>query len=641
MKKSVSSIYIGLVFFFLYAPILVMIVLSFNDADKSISLWNGFTLDNYRTLLENDKLLDALINSLVIALFSALGASILGTVGALGINNVKKGRGILMNFSNLPIINPEIVTGVSLMLLFVVMFSMKLGFITVLLSHIVFNTPYVILNVLPRLRRMDKNLYEAALDLGCPPTKAFTKVVLPEIMPGVFAGFLISLTYSFDDFIISYFTGDTFQTLSVFINNSMKKGIQPWMASVTGVIFVAVLLILLAMNIHDARQDAIEKGKIQPKPPKKGSLWIKLAAGTAAIALILGLCLPRMFKSYQKTIVVCNWGEYMSTGGEDMYDVIVEFEKQTGIHVNYVTAESNEALYAKMKFGSGNYDVIFPSDYMAERMIEEGMLAELNFDNIPNYANVMDHFQGLNFKGLPYDPEEKYTVPYFWGTVGILYNESMLTEEDLELVRNCKDWSILWSKNYPNQIMMFDNPRDAFGIALKQLGYSQNSTDPKEWEEAADLLMEQKFYYAMDQFFEMMPSGALAVAPYYAGDCMYVMEENPDLKFVIPECGTNLFNDAMCVPATSEKKELAEQFINFMLTREAGKANTEEVYYSTPNKVVYEALDEEMRSNEVAYPNLRKDWETLSKNCESFRYLPKKIEDLQTDLWNTIKTKNK
>lgn len=628
MKKSISSLYMGLVFFFLYAPILVMIALSFNDAEHGLSVWQGFTLDNYRALLENDALIDSLVNSLVIAVLSATGACLLGTLGALGLNNVKKGRGILMNLSNLPIINPEIVTGVSLMLLFVSIFSMKLGFFTVLLSHIVFNTPYVILNVMPRLRRMDKNLYEAALDLGCPPAKAFTKVVLPEIFPGVFAGFLISLTYSFDDFIISYFTGDNFQTLSVFINNSMKKGIQPWMASVTGVIFVAVLLILVVMNIHDARLDAIEKNK-KSASSKQMPMWLKASAAAVALALILGLCLPRMFRSNENTIVVCNWGEYMSTGEDDIFDVIKEFEKQTGIHVEYVTAESNEALYAKMKFGSGNYDVIFPSDYMAERMISEGMLAKLDYSNIPNYANIMDEF-----KGLAYDPDEEYTVPYFWGTVGLVYNASMLTEEDLALVENAKDWSILWSKNYPNQIMMFDNPRDAFGIALKHLGYSQNTTDEDEIREAAELLKEQKFYYAMDQFFEMMPSGSLAVAPYYAGDCMAVMEENEDLEFVIPECGTNLFNDAMCVPVTSTKKDLAEQFINFMLTEEAGKANTEYVYYSTPNKVVYDALEEEMKNSPVAYPERKDNW-------ESFRYLPPEINDLMTDLWNEIKTNNK
>lgn len=262
MKKSISSLYLALVFLFLYAPIFVMIVLSFNDTNVGISNWKGFTFDNYLTLFENEELVEALLNSLVIAVLSATFASILGTLAALGLNNVKKGKGILMNLSNLPIINPEIVTGVSLMLVFIGIFSLDLGFFTVLLSHIVFNTPYVILNVLPRLRRMDKNLYEAALDLGCPPSKAFLKVVIPEIFPGVFAGFLISLTYSFDDFIISYFTGGNFQTLSVFINNSLKKGVKPWMAAMTGVIFVAVLLILLIMNLHDAKEEAKEKQKI-------------------------------------------------------------------------------------------------------------------------------------------------------------------------------------------------------------------------------------------------------------------------------------------------------------------------------------------------------------------------------------------
>jgi spermidine/putrescine transport system substrate-binding protein len=218
--------------------------------------------------------------------------------------------------------------------------------------------------------------------------------------------------------------------------------------------------------------------------------------------------------------------------------------------------------------------------------------------------------------------------------VGIIYNEKMLTEEDRKLVEDCKDWSILWSKNYPNQVMMFDNPRDAFGIALKQLGYSQNTTDPEALRQAAELLQEQKFYYAMDQFFEMMPSGSLAVGTYYAGDCVAVMEENEDLRFVIPECGTNIFNDAMCIPATSQKKELAEKFINFMLTAEVGKANAEYVYYSTPNEKALEILEEEYRENPILYPERKENW-------EAFRYLPTETNDLMTQLWNTIKTNNK
>ncbi|MBR2634317.1 MAG: spermidine/putrescine ABC transporter substrate-binding protein [Clostridia bacterium] len=347
------------------------------------------------------------------------------------------------------------------------------------------------------------------------------------------------------------------------------------------------------------------------------------------LAVLSALTLPMASCSGANTIVVCNWGEYMSTGADCDYDVIREFEKATGIKVKYVTTESNETLYSQMKSGAGKYDVIFPSDYMAERMISEGMLSELNYENIPNYANIMKEF-----KGLDYDPEEKYTVPYFWGTVGIVYNEKKLTEEDRRLAEEGKDWSLLWSKNYPDQIMMFDNPRDAFGIALKQLGYSQNTTDEAQLREAAALLGQQKFYYAMDQFFEMVPSGDLVVAAYYAGDCMSVMEENPDLKFFVPECGTNIFNDAMCIPATSKKQALAEQFINFMLTREAGKANTEYVYYSTPNSEVYGALDEELQQSEIAYPTRKENW-------EAFRNLPTATNDLMRELWNTVKTNNK
>jgi len=349
------------------------------------------------------------------------------------------------------------------------------------------------------------------------------------------------------------------------------------------------------------------------------------------LALSLSLSLAAAFTSCSSanTIVVCNWGEYLSTGADCDYDVIEEFEKATGIRVKYVTAESNEVLYSQMKSGAGKYDVIFPSDYMAEKMIAEGMLSKLNYENIPNYKNIKDEF-----KGLDYDPKEEYTVPYFWGTVGIVYNEKKLTADDLALVREGKDWSILWSKNYPNQVMMFDNPRDAFGIALKQLGYSQNTTNEAEIRAAADLLAQQKFYYAMDQFFEMVPSGDLVVAPYYAGDCMSVMAENPDLKFFVPQCGTNIFNDAMCVPATSQKKELAEKFINFLLTAEAGKANTEYVNYSTPNAAVYEVLEEEMKASQIAYPERRENW-------EAFRNLPTAVNDLMRELWNTIKTNNK
>lgn len=252
MKKTFSALYLALIFIFLYAPIILMIVFSFNQ-NRTVTVWEGFTIKNYISIFKDSEIMQALINSLEIALLSSICACVLGTMASLGINNLKKSKAFVMNISNLPIINPEIVTGISLMLILLLLFRGNLGFITVLLAHIVFNTPYIILNVLPRIRRMDKNLYEAALDLGCKPAKAFFKVVLPEIFPGIFAGFLIAFTYSIDDFVISYFTGGTFQTLSVYINNSLKKGIKPWMLSLSGLIFISVLLILIIMNVIDIK----------------------------------------------------------------------------------------------------------------------------------------------------------------------------------------------------------------------------------------------------------------------------------------------------------------------------------------------------------------------------------------------------
>lgn len=260
MRKTVSWLYFALIFVFLYAPIAIMILYSFNDASGSVTKWGGFGFGNYLGLLNQTKAIESLRNSLVIALLSSIGACLLGTMASLGLVNLKKSRGVVLNISNLPIINPEIVTGVSLMLIFSVLFSgVGLGFHTVLLAHIVFNTPYVILNVMPRLRRMDKNLYEAALDLGCTPTRALWRVVMPELFPAILSGFLISFTYSMDDFVISYYTGGTFQTFSVFIYNSLKKGLQDWMLALSGILFVSVLCVLILMNVHDIRQEKKEK----------------------------------------------------------------------------------------------------------------------------------------------------------------------------------------------------------------------------------------------------------------------------------------------------------------------------------------------------------------------------------------------
>lgn len=324
------------------------------------------------------------------------------------------------------------------------------------------------------------------------------------------------------------------------------------------------------------------------------------------------------------TLVVCNWGEYISKGEDGYMDVIAEFERRFDVNVDYVIADTNESLYSLLASGSGNYDVIIPSDYMVEKLISEDMLAELNFDNIPNFEkNIMPRF-----KNPQYDPESKHSVPYFWGTVGIIYNEKLYQEE-------LTGWENLWDKNsqYDNQILMMDNPRDAFTIALFELGYSINSTNESEWREAAELLKQKKFVYCMDQIFEKMPGESAAIGTYYAGDCLYMMSENEDLAFYRPE-RTNIFNDAMCVPKTSKNQELAEKFINFMLEPDVGLANTEFLGYSTPNQAVFDLLELDEETMEIAYPEVSDKW-------ESMRQLPANIEDLMSQLWVEVKASNK
>jgi spermidine/putrescine transport system substrate-binding protein len=320
---------------------------------------------------------------------------------------------------------------------------------------------------------------------------------------------------------------------------------------------------------------------------------------------------------------VYNWGEYVSNGEDGTLDTIKEFERRfPHIKVDYTTYATNEELYAKLKSGAASYDVIFPSDYMISRMIEEDMLVKLNFDNIPNFSDVMD-----SFKNLEYDPTNEYSVPYTWGTVGIVYNTTMVEEAPTS-------WEALWDPAYTNQILMFNNSRDAFGIALKKLGYSQNTTEKAKLDEAAEELKEQKSVlqaYVMDEIFDKMQSGEAALAPYYAGDALTMIADNSDLAFVIPEEGTNRFVDAMVIPKGVRYQKEAEQFINFMLETDIAMANIEYLGYSTPQQSVYDQLDEEIIHDGISYPD-----DTVLAKCDTFINLPDETNDYMKELWVDI-----
>ena len=322
----------------------------------------------------------------------------------------------------------------------------------------------------------------------------------------------------------------------------------------------------------------------------------------------------------EQVLYVYNWGEYISDGSDGSIDVIAEFEAtHPGVRVDYQTYATNEEMYAKIVSGSAEYDVLIPSDYMVGKLIEEDRLAPLNFENIENYRYIDE-----SFRGLEYDPENKYSVPYTWGTVGIIYNKTKVTEP-------VESWDILWDANYAGQILMFNNPRDAFGIALKKLGYSQNTTDPEQLAEATEVLKEQKWIvqaYVMDEIFPKMTNGEAALAPYYAGDAITMIEDNPDLAFAVPKEGTNPFVDAMVIPKTSKNKELAEEFINFMLNPEIAAANISYIGYSTPMTAARELLDDALKDSPISYPD-----ESILEKCDTFVNLDEETNDYMQNAW--------
>ena len=357
----------------------------------------------------------------------------------------------------------------------------------------------------------------------------------------------------------------------------------------------------------------------------------RLAAFFAALMLLLCTA-PPVFAEEEEapapstgvTINVYNWGEYISNGVDGSLDVNAEFTRRTGIEVNYTTFDTNESLYSKLAGGGANYDVIIPSDYMVSKLISEDMLEKLDFNNIPNFQYIDEEYRNPN-----YDPENEYSVPYTWGVVGIFYNKNYVHE-------TVDSWEILWDEKYSGKILMFDNPRDTFGIAQKLLGFSFNSTDSSEWEQAAMLLKQQKPLvqaYVMDQIFDKMESGEAWLAPYYAGDAAILVEDNPDIGFAIPtKEGTNFFVDAMCIPKGAKHKAEAEAYINFLCDPEIAAANMDYIGYSTPETAAKELLDEEIVNNPIYYPP-----EEIIEKSEIFINLPEETNLLLDVLWAEVK----
>lgn len=674
--KRFSRFYIGLILFLLFAPIAVMIFFSFN-AGKSTAVFTGFSLKWYAELFKNGEILNALRNSLILAIASSIIATVIGTSAAFGIHHMKKKhtRQALMTVTNIPIMNPEIITGISMMFLFVFVggllgLSTKLNFWTMLIAHVTFSLPYVILNVLPKFKQMPKALPEAAMDLGCTPFQAFFKVQFPSIMPGVITGLIMAFTLSLDDFVISYFTSGTdFQTLPILIYSMTKKSVKPTIYALSTLVFIVILVLLLISNREKSsyerlearkakaekkRQEAIKRAKKQKqaKAPasshshtsisgqKLPSHIKRVIALVCALAIIASLCVVLSVLSEETvTLNVYNWGEYISDGSEGTLDVNKAFESYyyenygVKVKVNYVTYASNEDLYAKLSTEAVSYDVIVPSDYMIARLASEGYLQELDFDNIPNYEECISE----DFRNLYYDPDNKYSVPYTYGMVGVIYDANKVDEADVG------DWDLMWNEKYSGSILQFNNARDAFGTAFYKLGLDVNTNDLSIWDRGLTELQKQKpliYKRVMDEIYNMMEAGEAAISSYYAGDYLTMLENqssNVDLQFYYPE-NTNLFVDAMCVPTCAQNKELAEAYINFMLSEEPAIANAEYIYYASPNSLVYNSEEyiDDMgdEAMEILYPAGFDFAEKYDANC--FKDLDPKTKEYINGLWSKL-----
>lgn len=574
-KKVLGKVGMALLLVFFYAPILFMIVFSFNSS-KSLTHFTGFSLCWYEAMLKNHGMMESLYVTIVIALLATVISTIVGTITAIGLSKSKKVlRAFVSQVNDFPIMNPEIVTAIGLMLLFIT-FQIEKGFVTLLLAHVAFCIPYVILSIMPKIKSLDPNLADAAMDLGATPWQALIKVIVPQIMPGIVSGALIAFTMSFDDFVISYFvTGQGVKNLSIMVY-TMSKRINP---SVNAISTLVVLLITITLTIVNILPIIRKK----TSPSKQNKPWKWAVAGVVVVGLVASLFgLNRSAGSQPyagQTLHVYNWGEYT---GEN---IISGFEELTGAKVIMDNFDSNEQMYIKVANGDA-YDVLVPSDYMIQRMMQEKMLQKLEPETRKECLSELTDA----IKGLPYDSKNEYSIPYFWGTVGIVYDKTKVSKEDLEN----EGWNIFLDQKYKGDIYLYDSERDSFMMALKALGYSMNTTSEEELNEAYNWLVNcvqtMDPEIVTDEIIDNMAQARKALGLIYSGDAAYVMTENDKMGFYMPKSGTNLWSDAMVIPKNAKNPKLANEFVRYITSYDAAMDNSSYVGYTSPNKEVMEEL---------------------------------------------------
>ena len=601
MKKKTSvgsKIILTLTMLFFYLPILYIIIFSFNDS-RSLTKFGGFSLRWYEKMFADSTMMEAVLYTVIIAIIATVVATVVGTITAIGLSKSRKVvQKMVERINDLPVMNPDIVTAISLLMFFSVL-TIKKGFGTLLIAHIMFCIPYVMLSVTPKLRSLDPNLIDAAMDLGATPFQALVKVIVPQIKPGIVSGALIAFTMSFDDFVISYFTtGNGVNNISILVY-TMSKRVNPSINALSTIVILLITLVLGVVNIVPIMREKREKdGKASRAVSRKAMAAVAAVLVLAVVGGTVGASLSQQHKSaaavekYGSNVLKLYLpGEYL---GEN---VISDFEKQYGVRVIVENFDSNEMMYTKLMAGD-RYDVIIPSDYMIERLMNEDFLQPLDKSMIPNMENMSDAVLGMS-----YDPDNTYSIPYFWGSVGLVYNHENVDPAVIE----SEGWEVLRNTDYAGHIYIYDSERDSFMMAFKALGYSMNTEDPNEINDAYEWLLQMNNtmspVYVTDEVIDGMMNGYKDIAVVYSGDAAVVLDENEDMSFYMPSQGTNIWCDAMVIPANAENPKLAHEFINYMLTYEAAFDNTETVGYTSPNAEVFEEMtsSEDLYADNAAY----------------------------------------
>ena len=598
-----------------------MVIFSFNEG-KSLTSFTGFSLRWYQHMLESQDMMEALYTTFSIAILATFISTVVGTISAIGLSKSKKViRNIMDQVNNLPMMNPEIVTAIGFMLLFIT-FNVEKGYMTMLLAHIAFCIPYVILSVMPKIRSLDPNLADAAMDLGATPWQALRKVIVPQITPGIVSGALIAFTMSVDDFIISYFvTGRGVKNLSIVVY-TMSKRVNPSINAVSTLVVVIITIVLLIINLapivaaRSRKSDTI--GKRRRLVPAAAAVLCAAAVGICAVNFGGGSS-DRPFEG--QTLHIYNWGEYT---GEN---IIGDFEEETGATVVMENFDSNEQMYIKVANGE-SYDLLVPSDYMIQRLIEEDLLQKLDKSKLTCMDKLADAV-----KGLPYDPNNDYSVPYFWGTVGIVYDKNKVDIEDLER----EGYNIFLDEKYKGDVYLYDSERDSFMMALKALGYSMNTENEQELKEAYEWLVQcvetMDTEIVTDEIIDNMAQGRKALGLIYSGDASYVMAENEDMGYFMPETGTNLWSDAMVIPKNAKNPDLAHAFINYASDYDGAYDNSSYVGYTSANQEVMDTLSGEGGDYEGIGAYIPR---TDNENDEVFVY-NEDTKKIISDLWSRVK----